>query len=79
METHLLAGRNTPKRIFYLVAGTLVAGALLLILVLADAVGVFRDPPLHIEQSNSAVIVHVERLGEYYCPVGRIRIQEYDT
>jgi len=56
----------------------LLAG-LLFLLAFADALGFFHEPPLRLEQSGSTLTAHVERLGEYYSPVGRIRIQESDS
>jgi len=80
MDTTLApTDRKILKRVFYSVGGALLAGILLTVLAFADGLGVFHEPPLRLEQSGSTVVVHVERLGEYYCPVGRIRIQEYDT
>jgi hypothetical protein len=80
METTLpLTGRKNLKRICYSAAGALLFGTLLIVVAFADALGVFHEPPLRLEQSSSTVVVHVERLGEYFCPVGRIRIQESDS
>jgi hypothetical protein len=67
------------KRIVFGVCGTALLAGLLFVLAFADALGFFHDPPLRLERDGSTVTAHVERLGEYYCPVGRIRIQESDT
>jgi len=53
-----------------------MAAGLLFILAFADALGFFYDPPLRLEQNGATITAHVERLGEYFCAVGRIRIQE---
>lgn len=71
--------RGILKRIFWSVGGVVLGVVLLLVLAFADALGFFHEPPLRLEQSGSTVTAHVERLGEYYCPVGRIRIQELDS
>jgi hypothetical protein len=52
---------------------------LLFVLAFADALGFFHYPPLSLEQNNSTLTAHIERLGEYVSPVGRIRIQESES
>jgi hypothetical protein len=68
--------RKILKRIALAFGATALAVVLLIVLAVADVLGAFHEPPLWIEQNPSAVIVHVENLGEYCSFVGRIRIQE---
>jgi len=71
--------RRYLKGILWTVCGAVLAAGLLFVLAFADSLGFFHDPPLRLEQSGSALTAHVERLAEYYSPVGRIRIQESDS
>jgi hypothetical protein len=68
--------RKTLRRIAWSIGGAALLAVLLFVLAVADALGFFHDPPLSMERNGPALTAHVERLGEYYCPVGRIRIQE---
>jgi len=60
-------------------AGAILSIGLVFVLAFAEQLGFFHDPPLWLEQNKSTLTAHVERLGEYYCPVGRIRIQESES
>ena len=72
-------GGKIFKRVFFSVGGAVLVWGLWSTLSLADALGAFHEPPLRLEQSGPSVIVHVERLGMYYCQVGRILVQESDS
>ena len=71
--------RRILKRILWAIGGAALLTGLLFALAFADAMGFFHDPPLRLEQSGSTLTAHVERLGEYYFPVGRVRIQESES
>lgn len=71
--------RRILKWTLWSTGGVVIFAVLLFVLAIADALGFFHDPPLRLEQNKSTLTAHVERLGEYYCPVGRIRIQESDS
>ena len=59
--------------------GAALSIGLVFVLAFAEQLGFFHDPPLWLEQNKSTLTAHVERLGEYYRPVGRIRIQESES
>ena len=67
------------KRILWFAAGVVLTAALIFVLAFADALGFFHDPPLRLEQNGSTLTAHIERLGEYVSPVGRIQIEESDS
>jgi hypothetical protein len=80
MEAYAPTSRRRILRwILLSTVGAVLSAGLLFMLAFADALGFFHDPPLRLEQNKSTLTAHVERLGEYYCPVGRIRIQESDS
>jgi hypothetical protein len=77
METvKTMPKRRILKRILWTAGGAVLLAGFLFVLAFADALGLFHEPPLRLEQSGSSVTAHVERLGEYYSPVRRVRIQE---
>jgi len=67
------------KWILWFAGGAALVFALCFVLAFADALGLFHDPPLWLEQNGSKLTAHIERLGEYVSPVGRIQIQESDS
>jgi len=77
METYApTVHRRMLRWILWSIGVVILSTALLFVLAFADALGFFHDPPLKLEQTGPTLTAHVESLGEYYSPVGRIRIQE---
>jgi hypothetical protein len=74
------SARSTKKillrRVVFFVCSVALTGAIFFVMALADALGFFHDPPLSLEVGRPSLTAHVERLGEYYCPVGRVQIRE---
>jgi len=71
--------RRILKWILWSTGGAVIIGVLLFVLAFADALGFFHEPPLRLERTSSGLTAYVETLGEYYCPVGRMRIQEFES
>jgi hypothetical protein len=71
--------RRILKWILWSIGGAVILGGLLFVFAVADTLGFFHEPPLRLERTGSGLTAHVEVLGEYYCPVGRIRIQESES
>jgi hypothetical protein len=56
--------------------GILLAALLIIVLVVADVLGCFHEPPFLLETSGTSVIVYVDRFGDYVSAVGHIRISD---
>jgi hypothetical protein len=78
-ECNPASNRKSLKGIIWTVCGVVLAAGSLFVLAFADSLGFFHDPPLSLERRGSILTAHVERLGEYLSPVGRIRIQVSDS
>jgi len=56
--------------------GVVLAVLLLVILVFADKVGWFREPPLKLEVIGDSAIVHLETADENQSPVSHVRLKD---
>ena len=56
--------------------GIVLALMVLVIVVFADKVGWFREPPLNVEVRGSSAIVHLESPDENETPVSRVRLKD---
>ena len=56
--------------------GIVLAVLLLVVLVFADKVGWFREPPLKLEMKRDSAIVHLETPDEYQTPVSHVLLKD---
>jgi hypothetical protein len=59
--------------------GIVLAALMLVILVFADKVGWFREPPLKLEVKGYSAIVHLETADENQSPVSHVRLKDTST
>jgi hypothetical protein len=71
--------RKTSQWNGLILTGIVLAVLLAVILVFADKVGWFREPPLKLEVKGESAIVHLETPDENQSPVSHIRLKDAST
>ncbi len=68
--------RKTSQWGGLILTGVVLAVLLAVILVFADKVGWFREPPLKLEMKRDSAIVHLETPDEYQTPVSHVLLRD---
>ena len=71
--------RKTSQWSGLITTGIVLTVLILVILVFADRVGWFREPPLKLEMKRDSAIVHLETPDEYRTPVSHVRLKDAST